>query len=197
MLALGLPQNLHGIEVLDVGAYEGYYSVQLAQRGAVVTANDHFIWNLPNDNSRTNFELVREITGQRINVLESPIENIPKKKSEITLFLGVLYHVEDQIETLRRIRESAKSLVILETLVDVLDNPSPNLRYYPGTSLNQDITNQFGPNLDALIGMIRHSGYREWEIKSMWEFNTVNQLTNGTTPLSPLTSGRVVFWLYP
>jgi tRNA (mo5U34)-methyltransferase len=197
LMALGLPSNLKGVSILDVGAYEGYYSIQMQSRGARVTANDHFIWNLPNDNSRANFELIQEITGSNIKTLEATIEALPQKHSDITLFLGVLYHLEDQIESLRIIRESAKSLVVLETLVDVLDHTYPSLKYYPGASLNKDHTNQFGPNLDALIGLFKQSGFRNWEVKSMWEFNTVSQLINGESNMSPLTSGRIVFWLYP
>lgn len=197
LLALGLPNNLSNVQILDVGAYEGYYSIHCEQRGAEVIANDFFIWNLKDDNSRSNFELIKKVTGSKIKTLESPIAQLPIKKSDITLFLGVLYHVEDQIETLRMIRDTAKSLVILETLVDALDQPGPNLRYYPGNSLNGDITNQFGPNLEALQAMISQSGYRSWELKSMWEFNTIQGLNQGNSLDSPLRSGRVVYWLYP
>ncbi len=197
LMALGLPSRLEGVSVLDVGAYEGYYSIQLEQRGAKVTANDHFVWNWPGDNSLSNFELVKEITGSKISRLDADIHELPSRKHDLTLFLGVLYHLEDQIGALRRIRESAKSLVVLETLLDNLNLFGPSLRYYPDRTLNNDSSNQFGPNLEALIGLIESAGFRAHEFKGIWEVNPVEKLEGSDSTLSPLKSARVVFWLYP
>jgi hypothetical protein len=89
-------------------------------------------------------------------------------------------------------------LVILETLVDSLHIPGSVSTYYPGNSLGSDPTNHFGPNLEALVGMIRTAGFSNWEFKGLWEWNTVGQLGQGNGyTLNPLTSGRVVLWLYP
>jgi len=197
LMALGLPMNLSGVSILDVGAYEGFYSIHMEQRGASVTANDYFVWNFPGDNSRSNFELIREVVGSKVSILEAEIDSLPTRKHQVTLFLGVLYHLEDQIGALKKIRESATSLVVLETLLDNLDAEGPSLKFYPGNSLNNDQSNQFGPNFDALIGLIQASGYSNYEFKGIWEVNPVNTHSNLTTNHSPLKSARVVFWLYP
>jgi tRNA (mo5U34)-methyltransferase len=196
-MSLGLPANLQGVSILDVGAYEGFYSIQMEQRGALVTANDHFVWNWPGDNSRSNLELAMEITSSKISILEADLDSLPIRKHDVTLFLGVLYHLEDQIGALRRIRETATSVIVLETLVDNLHANGASLKYYPGMSLNNDSSNQFGPNLDALAGLIKAAGFRNYEFKGIWELNPVANHATLDAPLSPLTSGRVVFWLYP
>jgi 2-polyprenyl-3-methyl-5-hydroxy-6-metoxy-1,4-benzoquinol methylase len=49
--SLCLPNSLKGYKILDVGAYEGYYSAAMEQRGADVIANDAFIWHVPGDPS--------------------------------------------------------------------------------------------------------------------------------------------------
>ena len=195
--ALGLPLQLQDVKIIDVGAYEGFYSFHMEQRGADVTANDHFVWNWPGDNSRTNFDLIYEVTGSKIAILDAEITSLPVKKNQITLFLGVLYHLEDQIDALKKIRESATELVVLETLVDALDANGPTIKYYPGSTLNNDQSNQFGPNLDALVGLIDAAGYRSFEFKGIWEINPVQSHADKFVTLSPLKSARVVFWLYP
>jgi len=197
LMSLGLPASLEGVSVLDVGAYEGFYSIQMEQRGALVTANDHFVWNWPGDNSKSNLELVMKITDSRISVLEADIDSLPNIQHQITLFLGVLYHLEDQIGALRKIRESAKSLVVLETLIDDLDIAGPSLKFYPGKDLNNDGSNQFGPNLDALVGLIQAAGFQNFEFKGIWEINPVSKHADKNSTFSPLKSARVVFWLYP
>jgi tRNA (mo5U34)-methyltransferase len=195
LYALGLPQNLAGVKVLDVGTYEGFYAFHLEQRGALVTPNDHFVWNYPGDPSLEHFKFVKEATGSRLSPFECQIEDLPEKEWDLTLFLGVLYHLEDQLAALRKIRQTSKNLVILETLVDNLDVPGPSLKYYPGASLNGDPTNNFGPNLEALFGLIQAAGFSRWEFKSLWEWNT-NKTLSGQPSFSPLQNGRVVIWCW-
>lgn len=110
--------------------------------------------------------------------------------------MGVLYHLENQVAALRAIRKLTSGFVVLETLVDCLDEPGGRLAYYAGDSLNGDSTNEFGPNLEALVGMIKDAGYTRWEFKCMWEWNTLDSLRRSSA-ISPLSSGRVVLWLWP
>jgi hypothetical protein len=90
--------------------------------------------------------------------------------------LGVLYHLEDQLSALRRVRETAQKLVVIEILVDALDQPGSTLRYYRGSSLNNDPTNQFGPNMQALFDLVESAGFSRCEFKSMWDINTIGSL---------------------
>jgi len=41
---LALPARLDGMRVLDVGAWDGYYSFEMERRGATVLATDRFAW---------------------------------------------------------------------------------------------------------------------------------------------------------
>jgi tRNA (mo5U34)-methyltransferase len=47
--ALGLPADLTGKTVLDIGAWDGAFSFECERRGAQVTALDHFIWSVDLD----------------------------------------------------------------------------------------------------------------------------------------------------
>jgi tRNA (mo5U34)-methyltransferase len=197
LAALGLPNNLTGYTAIDIGAYEGFYSFHLEQRGAQVMANDWFVWHSPNDPARQHFDLVYEAVGSKCDVLDCDIGDLPDTKWDITLFCGVLYHLEDQIGALRTLRRVTSRVAILETLVDCLDIPGCVSAYYPGSSLNEDHTNQFGPNLESLVALINSAGFTRYQFKSLWEFNTVGALSGQGYGMSPLRSGRVVMWLSP
>src|SRR5262249_2616746 len=42
---LGMPERLDGLSVLDIGAYDGFFSFECERRGAArVVAADHFCW---------------------------------------------------------------------------------------------------------------------------------------------------------
>lgn len=43
--ALQLP-NLHGKTVLDIGAWDGFFSFAAEQRGAKVVSLDHYVWSV-------------------------------------------------------------------------------------------------------------------------------------------------------
>jgi hypothetical protein len=77
--ALGLPKSLTGYKFLDVGAYEGFYSAAMEQRGAEVIANDSFVWHVPGDPSLDHFKFIREATGCSFSTLDCDILELPKK----------------------------------------------------------------------------------------------------------------------
>lgn len=192
--ALALPGRLDGYSVLDVGAYEGFYSAHMEQRGASVTANDHYVWNASGSTARSNFELLRSAVGGKYKTLEVDIFDLSGPRHDIVLFLGVLYHLENPVEALRRVHGLASRVVVFETLVDSLHQQGSQAAVY--SDLNGDATNFLGPNLAALESWFVRAGFRNWEFKSLWDCNTVTQL-GGSISLSPLSSGRVVYWLEP
>lgn len=196
--ALHLP-NLRGKTVIDVGAYDGYFSFQAELLGAAdVLACDHFVWNWTGCNARSNFDLVREVTRSKVKDATVPVELLAVDTvgcHDIALFLGVLYHAPNMVLYLERIRSITKELLILETLVDALDDPAPAVRYYPFASLNNDGSNWWAPNIACLVDMLQRVGFSRVEFKTLWELNTVAKI-RGTAPLEaacmPITSGRVV-----
>jgi tRNA (mo5U34)-methyltransferase len=50
--ALNLPADMTGLTILDVGAWNGYFSFACEQRGAKVLATDHFCWGAAIDGKR-------------------------------------------------------------------------------------------------------------------------------------------------
>jgi len=194
--ALQLPSNLSHYSLLDVGCYEGFFSFHAAQRGAEVTANDHFIWHQPTDPAAAHFQLAHGVVGAPCEVLDLDVLDVPSlgRAWDIVLFLGVLYHLPSPVAGLRAIRVVTRRVAILETLVDCLDSKGERCAFYHG--LNNDFTNYFGPNIASVTAMAERAGFHRAEFRNIWELNTVSAL-NGNPTLSPVISGRAVFYLYP
>ena len=62
---LKLPKRLDGRTVLDVGAWDGFYSFEMERRGAAkVLATDHFCWGGNGWASQDGFNLARGPSGR-------------------------------------------------------------------------------------------------------------------------------------
>ena len=78
---------------------------------------------------------------------------------DVVLFLGVLYHLRDPLLALERVASVARDLLVLETVVDMVGFGRPAAAFYPDRELNGDPTNWWGPNIPAVHGMLRCSGF--------------------------------------
>ncbi len=206
---LHLP-DLTGRSVLDIGAYDGFYSFEAERRGATrVVAADHFVWNWPGSDARGNFELAREALGSTVEDRDITVEDLTPdalgSTFDVVLFLGVLYHAPDPLGYLKRVRSVTGELAIVETVVDLLDVPIPAAAYYQGSTMNDDASNFFGPNRLAVEGMLRDAGFSRvvawepWTVSKEWG---INAGTRGSIPTRIARrfrrprSGRMVFHAY-
>jgi tRNA (mo5U34)-methyltransferase len=166
------PESFAGKTVLDVGAWDGFYSFEAERRGAErVLATDSFAWNGGNWGSRAGFDLVRRALGSQVEALEiDPLDLSPEKLGgtfDVVLFLGVLYHMRHPFLALERIASVTGELLILETETDCMLSRRPKMAFYPRTELAGDVTNWFGPNAAAVEGMLEAVGFsrveRAWQ----------------------------------
>jgi tRNA (mo5U34)-methyltransferase len=161
LAGIGMPADLSGKTVLDIGAWDGFFSFEAERRGATVTASDYYAWNTHGVQSKPGFDLAKKALGSGAKELFSKVEDLPSSKLEpfdVVLFLGVLYHAPDPLGYLRIVRSLTRGFAIIETHVDLLDVPVPACAYYPGASLANDPTNFFGPNELAVHGMCQDAG---------------------------------------
>lgn len=164
---IALPQDLTGKTVLDIGAWDGFYSFECERRGAArVVASDHYIWHQAWA-GKSGFELARSTLGSNVEDLDIDVFDISPETVgtfDIVLFLGVLYHLRDPFGGLTRAASVAQELLIVETHVDFLDVERPAFGFYPGAELAGDVTNWFGPNLPALTGMLEDVGFERIQV---------------------------------
>jgi tRNA (mo5U34)-methyltransferase len=197
---LCLPESLSGKTVIDVGAYEGFFSFHCEMRGANrVVACDRFVWDWPNSSALPNLKAVRRAVGSRVEFVSSYVEDIPsliKEKFDIVLFLGVLYHAPNMIQYLEAISGITANVLVLETFVDGLDEEGARVSVYDRDEMNNDSSNWFGPNLHAIDVMLRRVGFSTIDFVNLWDVNT-RAAMEGRHPLhSKLRTGRIVIHAY-
>jgi len=167
-----LPESFAGKTVLDVGAFDGYFSFEAERRGAArVVAADEFCWSRPGDpmTDGQGFDIAHWARQSRVEKRRIPVEDISPETVGVfdyVLFLGVLYHSPDPLRYLRNVRSVCREQLILETHVDALEQERPMMVFYPGTSLNGDASNHWGPNRQCVVEMLKEVGFRRVELVS-------------------------------
>jgi tRNA (mo5U34)-methyltransferase len=160
--AILAPFNLGGRSVIDIGAWNGYFSFAAKRRGAArVLATDSYIWNHPVWRGREAFELARQELGLDIEArLLDPPEITPGLGVfDVVLFLGVFYHLYDPIDVMTRLRAITGQLLLLETHHDLTGDARPGMVFYPGDTLYNDATNWWGPNPALLLHLFLQLGF--------------------------------------
>jgi tRNA (mo5U34)-methyltransferase len=171
---LHLPPSLAGKTVLDIGAWDGYFAFECERRGAErVVAADLLAWQHV---GKGGFELARTILGSRVEDREIDILDpaFPELGAfDVVLFLGVLYHMKHPLLALEHVAAVTRELAVIETVVDMLNVNRPAMAIYPTDELANDESNWCGPNLPALVGMLKHVGFQRVEVVSgtrLWLF---------------------------
>jgi tRNA (mo5U34)-methyltransferase len=163
---LHLP-DLTGKTVLDVGAWDGFFSFEAERRGAArVVALDTFSWQQRGDGTgKDGFELARRTLASKVEDVEVDVLDISPETVggtfDVVLFLGVLYHLRHPLLAIEKLRSVCNELLILETHVDLIGTRRPAAAFYPGMELEGDWTNWWGPNPAAVTGMLEQSGFRD------------------------------------
>lgn len=167
--SLGLPARLDGRTVLDVGAWDGFYSFECERRGAArVLATDSYCWGGPGWGSKQGFELARRALGSRVEDLEIDVMDLTPERVgrfDLVLFLGVLYHLQNPLLGLQRVASVTQSHLIVETHCDLFEVRHPAMRFYPEAQLNDDPTNWWGPNPACVEAMLRTAGFTRIEMR--------------------------------
>jgi tRNA (mo5U34)-methyltransferase len=165
---LHLPDDLSGKSVLDVGAWDGFFSFEAERRGADrVLAVDSYSWSGPGWGTKEGFELAREALGSQVEDREMEVLDVSPEaigEFDIVLFLGVLYHMRHPLLALERVASVTRELLVLETAIEISSTKRPAAAFYPGRELDHDESNWWGPNLAAVEEMLRAAGFRETRV---------------------------------
>jgi tRNA (mo5U34)-methyltransferase len=171
---LDLPDNAHGLRVLDVGTRDGFFAFEMERRGADVTAVDYL------SKDETGFAVASRLLDSKVTFINANIYDLSADRLgtfDVVLFLGLLYHLPDPLEALLLLRSMCRNQLCVESqvidqallmpdgrmaaLADVapaLTNV-PLMQFYPGRSLNNDPTNYWAPNLNGLEAMLRECNF--------------------------------------
>jgi tRNA (mo5U34)-methyltransferase len=175
-LAPHLPLDLRGATVLDVGCNAGFYSFELAKRGAEVTAIDsdeHYLRQARWAARAFGFE-------DRIRFHKRQLYELGgiERTWDIVLFLGVLYHLRYPMLGLDIVSRCVGSTLVIQSLTapGALDGEPPaDLELadraplvapgWPRMSFIErrfagDPSNWWVPNAACLAAMVRSAGMR-------------------------------------
>lgn len=175
-----LPARLDGWTALDIGCNAGYYSFEIARRGASVVGIDldpHYLrqarW------AAREFGLKQEVEFRQMQVYDLARE---RQQFDLVLFMGVFYHLRYPLLGLDIVARLSRRLMVFQTLTapgmevyaDTLDHTPDALRYiderealrHPGWPTMAfiehrfagDPTNWWVPNHAAVEAMLRSSG---------------------------------------
>jgi tRNA (mo5U34)-methyltransferase len=174
-----LPADLSGKSVLDIGAYDGYFSFEAERRGASrVLAYDH----LPPDQS--GFNVARKFLNSKVEHLVGSVYDLTPEKVgtfDIVLFLGVIYHLRSPLLALERIHSVCNSSLYLES--QILPGAPPGeptiARFFPSNELNNDPTNWWAPTRPCLEAWISSHGFEpvflaEWSSRAAYRCRKVH-----------------------
>ena len=163
-----LPADLSGRTVLDIGAWDGFFSFECERRGAqrVLAADLYAAWDGEEGGNR-GFEVARSALGSRVeNIRMDAMELSPDNVGvfDVVLYLGVLYHMKHPLLALERVASVTGDHLILETHVDLVNESRPCVAVSPGGECKQDATNWCGPNPAAVEAMLKMVGFKRTKI---------------------------------
>ena len=154
--------DLRGKSVLDIGAWNGYFSFEAKRRQAHrVLATDHHCWS-PEINGRATFDLARTTLELEVETMDIDVPDLSPDqvgRFDVVLFLGVFYHLVDPIRALQNLAAVTNEVAVLETHLDLPAIDRPAMVFYPGTELNDDPTNWWGPNRQCVEALLRLVGF--------------------------------------
>ena len=185
-----LPADLQGKTVLDIGAWDGFFSFEAEKRGARrVVALDGGVWKVASI-GRAGFEFAKKTLKSRVEPLELEVSEISTDRVgqfDLVLFLGVLYHLPDPFSSFLKVASVAAHDIIVETHVDFIEAKVPAIAFYPSDECAGDLSNWCGPNQLAVEGLLRLAGFQK--IKSFPLVPVIYPVAGR----APGTYGRMVF----
>ena len=161
----------HGVQgqsVLDIGAYDGFFSFEAEKRGASrVLATDHFGWSGAGPSSKAGFDHAHARLSSKVESLDRDVFDLTPQELgqfDVVMMLGVLYHLKDMIGGLERAAALAPKLLIVESQTAYNAIPIPIARCVHGEHLNNDPTNHWVPNVACIKRMLEACGYKRFEV---------------------------------
>jgi tRNA (mo5U34)-methyltransferase len=175
-IAASLPGDLSGARALDIGCNAGFYSFELARRGADVLAidvDDHYL-------RQARWAAEQMALGDRVELRRMGVYDLARldETFDVVLFLGVLYHLRHPLLAIDLVAERVRSTLVLQTLtvpgdpvtdlpynVDIDDRAALAAPSWPSMAfveheLAGDPTNWWAPNAACVEAMLRSSGLK-------------------------------------
>lgn len=177
----GMPENLIGKTVLDIGAWDGFFSFEAENRGARrVWAIDCDVEEGGNWGATKGFNYARRVLKSHVIYDEMTVEEAKHKapRADVVLFYGVLYHLKSPLTGLEAALSLAKEQCLIETAIANEGLIEPLLTYKPNHA--NDPTNYFYPNTAWIQKVCEVNGFSCERIYKDQGRATYRAVRNGT-----------------
>ncbi len=183
----GLPDDLTGLRVLDVGCAEGFFSFEAERRGAAeVVGIDSF------PDSARRFNICRNALGSKATAYLCNVYDLSPRTFgtfDLVLFYGVLYHLRHPLLALEKILEVCTGTMLLQTAVAEPPGLSeqPTARFYPHGMASgprqedRDPTVFWMPNRECVRAMVDSTGFAA--IETVCEDDRVSIVVRARSPV--------------
>lgn len=162
MSRAGMPDDMTGRSVLDIGTSNGGLAFEAERRGASrVVAVDIY------EPTWFGFSELAEFFGSKIEFVRATVYELPTvldERFDIVAFLGVLYHLRHPLLGLDAVRQVAKEWVFIESAVADAHLPAEVLpgrgivSFFRSAELSDDSSNWFAPTTATLFDWCRSAG---------------------------------------
>jgi tRNA (mo5U34)-methyltransferase len=160
----------HYVWSLDLVGQQAYWSECQAAGVEPEPYEQTRFWQPDALPGKAGFDTAREALGSNVeaivaNFAEDDIARFGQW--DVVLFLGVLYHLQDPFDALKRLRAVTRELAVIETEAIVVTGHEdvPLWRFFPGAELNSDSSNWWAPNMAGLQAMLAAAGFVAVEVK--------------------------------
>lgn len=163
-----IPTDLTGKTVLDLGAWDGYYSFLAAQYNAdVVVALDNMQGEIKDfkGGPRTLYNKYYYVSKKSglLNVHFIPMDALDidkiKMNFDIIFCFGLYYHVSDPIGLFKKCYDKCNEMLLIEGYV--INKEEPTAYIFDEKELNNDPTNYWGFTTNALIKILKRIGFKK------------------------------------
>lgn len=184
-----VPEDLTGKRVLDVGAWDGFWTFEALKRGArqVVAIDNWSDLPLLDKNPRTEwdtFDFCKGVLGYNDQQCQRHTMSVYDVKSlgtfDVVFFFGVLYHQRHPLLALDKLSEICTGEIYIETAI--CNDYSPYrvkigagygnkldvlMEFYPTNELGGISSNWWAPTMTCLEKMVESAGFKNIEA---WKF---------------------------
>jgi tRNA (mo5U34)-methyltransferase len=167
-----IPADLSGKRVLDIGAWDGWFTFEMERRGAEVVAIDRW------DNPR--FREIHAALGSRAEYRQMNVYELNPAKLgqfDLVLFLGVLYHLKHPLLALERVCSMTKDFAAVESFaltrryLPAMDVEEYSLlQFFERDGFGGQFDNWFAFTPRCLVGMCRTAGFARADLIEVHEF---------------------------
>jgi tRNA (mo5U34)-methyltransferase len=163
----GIPEDLTGKTVLDIGCWDGYFSFLAEKRGAAVHSIDPYQGFTNAEIGQRGYRLAHTLLNSKckfgVSDLETYASDAQNPLVDIVFYFGILYHIDHPLKELEYLYKITNEFALIETAISTAVPVVPNMwQFLPGN--RNDSTNKWYPSLSGLSTALTYVGFSSVEI---------------------------------